>query len=212
MRIYETKKANKDTNRSCIRCHEPVVKGQGYKWVQEYRGPKRVIHTTCGNFKSSELTGNDKLQQLYAVQEDIQAWIDMINITTTKEDLDEFMSECVTTVEEVAEMYRESASAIEDGFGHTTTQSEDAEANADACDEWAMALGQVTDDISDWDEDSKEVCAECGMTEDAGYHYVNETSANTTQHEFFSEGAPDREEWEASVEAALDAVIGELNL
>lgn len=65
MRITTVKAAVKQTRERCLECHQVIEPGQGYRWIKFRYGGRRVLHTTCRTFKSSEMTNNPKLSTIY---------------------------------------------------------------------------------------------------------------------------------------------------
>jgi len=123
-------------NYTCSRCGDTISPGEPYRWAKTRYGPKiiRCMKPSC-EIKASELTGSEKLSQLYAVQEGLQDL--QIASFDTLQDLSAELETFSEQVTEVAEMYRESAQNIEDGFGHSTWQSEELESKADEVESWA---------------------------------------------------------------------------
>lgn len=156
MRVTTVKAARKDQKGLCIRCRKPIVEGEGYRWAKGRYTSKKVIHSTCGSFKQSELTSNDKLSQLYAAIENVDEWIESaqkdVDPLTLLEDAKSALEECADAIEEVVQMYRDSAEAIEDGFGHETYQSEEMNSNADELESFASDVRDSVDDVDEFDE------------------------------------------------------------
>lgn len=167
MRVTTVKKAQKDAGR-CLACHNPVLKGESYRWAAAFRSPRMVRHVDCGPFRSSELASNDKLAELYSAQEAIEDWIAGTgpNDEFTLEDAKTVMEEAADAVEAAAEMYEESASAIEDGFGHSTTQSEEMSDHAEECNDWAQTLRDALDSMSEFGDDDDDSDGETEVISD----------------------------------------------
>ena len=110
----------------CGKCGTTIEPGDPYKWTEikmQYGGRRLVRCSTCPTWRPSELS-TSKMAGIYAAQE---------------------------AVREVAEEYRESAQAIEDGFGHPTYQSDELNERADELDGWADDVEGV--DFDEWDPD-----------------------------------------------------------
>jgi hypothetical protein len=155
MKVTTVGAARKDVGQNCIRCHKPIVIGESYRWAKGRFSHKRVIHAECGGFKASETTDNDKLVQAYSVQESMDE-MEWTNFGDAKADVLTWVGE----IEEVADMYRESAEAIRDGFGHDTSQSEEADEHAEEADDWAATVKDCLDDLSFEDDDASEEAEE----------------------------------------------------
>lgn len=159
MRVHRVKRAAKPQG-LCEVCLLTIQAGTAYNWIKSRYGPKRSRHAHCRPFRPSDLTSNDKLSELYAIQEaiedDVGAWgileqTDLSNLISALEDGAE-------AARGVAEQYRESAENIESGFGHATSQSEELASNGDEVDGWADELEQLSTGLEpapegDWPED-----------------------------------------------------------
>lgn len=134
----------------CQRCSEPITKGQTYyNWSPGFRVRPQYQHAAHGYPRASQTTGNDKLSTLYGAYESIEDAVGSVE----KEDpeslreLASVVSGAKEEVEGVAEEYRESASNIEDGFGHSTFASEEAEENGSQCDDAAQEMESVAETL-----------------------------------------------------------------
>lgn len=152
MRINHVTKARKAQG-ECGACGKEVAAGTAYKWVKARYGPKRVRHEDCPTWKASELTSSDKLAAAYGAQEDIYEaianWAPDPNEPDASDIVEALEAAASTIRDEVAEGYRESASNIEDGFGHSTSQSEELEGKADEADTWADEVEQAASDMDE---------------------------------------------------------------
>lgn len=157
MRVHTVNKAQK-TAGTCVHCQQPVLAGEGYSWAAPFRSHRRIVrHTACGPFRSSQIASNDKLSALYAIQETIEDWIESsANDEFTLDDAKAVMDEAGDAAEEVASQYEESASSIEDGFGHSTYQSEEMTEYAEQCNDWASTLHDALDSVDELDEDEED--------------------------------------------------------
>lgn len=159
MRVNRVKHAAKPG--ICEVCHGDIRIGQPYNWIKSRYGPKRSRHATCRQFRPSDLTSNDKLSSLYAIQERIEdeasAW--GLLESTDLADLVTALDDAAVEAREVADDYRETAENLEQGFGHSTSQSEEIASNGDEVDGWADELEQLSSELEpaypdqdDWDE------------------------------------------------------------
>jgi hypothetical protein len=139
----------------CGACGVTINKGDPYSWAKGRFGPKmtRCAQAKC-RFKPSDLTSNEKLSKLYAAQEVLEEalgnWQDTEGGDAT--DLREALEAAAEEAREAAGMYEESAEAIEEGFGHPTSQSEELRDNGADAEGWADELDQVAGDLEDGDE------------------------------------------------------------
>lgn len=177
---------------NCYTCHEPIEVGASYAWAQPSRFSMRYNwHTTCKAPRASALESNDKRAAAMAAFEDCYDQLDELRTTdhgvdtdvdTTEDDgtvaetvvesIKSILESCAEAVREAAELWRESASNIEDGFGHATSQSEEFESNADEVESVADEVESI--DVpeyseSDWDSFEEWVDSTIDtVTEDVG--------------------------------------------
>lgn len=153
MRVNHVKRAAKPG--ICEVCHGDIRIGQPYCWIKSRYGPKRSRHTTCRPFRPSDLTSNEKLSNLYAIQERIEdetsAW--GLLESTDLDDLVSALDDAATEAREVAEAYQESAGNLESGFGHATSQSEELASNGSEVEGWADELEQLSSALEPADPD-----------------------------------------------------------
>lgn len=151
------KHAKKSTAGTCSDCGAPVMAGQGYNWIKPYCASPIVRHDTCRPFSLSERTSNEKMAILYNIVESIESYLN--NTSVEAFDLDdarEVMDDAVMRADEVAGMYREAVTNIENGFGHPTEPSQEAEMRADDLEAWAPELRDALQDITDFEGDDEE--------------------------------------------------------
>jgi hypothetical protein len=151
-KITTVDKARKSPGK-CGGCGTDIGVGQPYRhWSFRYGGKRvRCMEPGCAP-RSSDLTSNDKLATLYAAVESAEDAIDAWDGEEIS-DLEAILADCASEIRDVAEMYREIASNIEDGFGHATYQSEEAESNAEDLDSFADDVEGASLDGFDVDED-----------------------------------------------------------
>jgi hypothetical protein len=138
----------------CEFCNEPIEVGTPYKHVSPKSGPyggyQRNRHKDCPGWQAWDLTN---------------AWWARIARATSGFDVSEFMDnpdessvenirgaleQVADEVRGLAEESRETASNIEQGFGHSTQQSQEAEDRADALEAWADEIAEA--DLPDFPE------------------------------------------------------------
>lgn len=153
MRINRVKHAAKPG--VCEVCPDAIEVGQPYNWIKSRYGPKRSRHAACRGFRPSDLTSNDKLSRLYAIQERIEdeasAW--GLLESADLDDLVTALDDAVSEAREVADEYRETAENLEQGFGHSTSQSEEIASNGDEIDGWADELETLSSELEAADPD-----------------------------------------------------------
>jgi len=140
MRINVVGKAKKDAG-TCVACLQTVEAGSPYSYVKPRYGPRRVKHMSCRPWRASETTSNDRLSRLYQAQEAVE--------DATIETAADALNDAAEVAREVAEEYRESATNIEEGFGHGTAQSEELAEQGDECDQWAEALEALAGELGE---------------------------------------------------------------
>jgi hypothetical protein len=133
---------------TCDSCHQPIEIGTPYKWIQPKTsangGRKRSRHESCPNWKVWEYSNSWSARIAQAV--------DGFSIETAEstDDVQAALDDLAGAIKELAEESRTSAASMEDGFGHATSQSEEAESRADELDGWADDIKSV--DIPDLPE------------------------------------------------------------
>lgn len=195
-------------NLKCEKCSTEIKPGDPYKWVKPKSGPyggrKRTRCAACPNWRSSELTSSPALSTLYAAQE---TFADDLAAAETAEDVKAALEALAEGVREAGEVYRESASNIEDGFGHSTYQSEELNEKADALESAADEIENA--DVEDFDEDAARSDVEAEILSE----YLDEIGLPTDLTleaaealEEYPEGADefDAEEYERRVEDAVE--------
>jgi len=204
MRVTIVKAAKKATRERCLQCGFAINIGQGYQWVKPRYGGRKVLHTTCRRFKGSETISNDKLSTLAAYIEDAEDELNELDL----DEASSFLQMVADNIREVAEMYSDAKDAIEDGFGHETSQSEEMGDYADQLEEFASDVEGT--DIDEWDESAYE---DEWQAIEAGDEYaleefenINEQAEaiNAARETFMDEK---RNEWEEEVRSALSDAI-----
>jgi hypothetical protein len=109
--------------RRCERCSKEIAVGTPYKWVAPKSGPyggyKRYRCDECPSWKPSELS-SAKTAPIMAAMEDLD-----FTGCVTKDDFVSQLEALADTVQEVADSYIESADNMEEGFGHSTSPSDE---------------------------------------------------------------------------------------
>jgi hypothetical protein len=139
---------------TCTACQQPIEVGTPYKWIAPKSGPyggrRMARHEGCANWQvwdySSSLSA-----QLSQVSYDFSLAVDQAE---SPDDVTSALSDAASAITDIAEQKRESASNIEEGFGHATSQSEELESTADSLEEWAQEI--ETADVPDMT-----ACEEC---------------------------------------------------
>lgn len=130
---------------TCQTCHQPIEIGQPYKWFKmklARGGVKKSYHPGCSIPPSHRTTS--RMGVIYDAQADLD-----FSGCESEEDCRAELESFAQTVREVGEEYTESASNIEEGFGHSTFQSEELTERAEALESWA-------DELESWSPDAEE--------------------------------------------------------
>lgn len=172
-RITTVDKARKDQG-ICMQCGKPIERGMSYRWCRPNRFThRRAWHVSCPQPRPSMLEGNERRAALMSAQEDAEDALNAIDyvagsVSETIDRLREILSDTASQFRDVAEEYEESAQSIEDGFGHSTAQSEEAQEKAQMVEEAADLIEnleipepdeneeETEDDLQNWLEGVKE--------------------------------------------------------
>jgi hypothetical protein len=153
-RITTVKAARKDAG-SCVRCTEPILKGQGYQHVQASRfSPKFKKHTSCPPFKSSELVYDDILGTLYDERDNALAIIDQWDGAKEDQpdpidDLENALSELADHAGEARDEWQSKLDEMPEGFQRGPS-GERLQEKIDAADSYESELQSV--DLEEFDE------------------------------------------------------------
>lgn len=153
-RVTVADKARPLANLKCEKCGKEIAVGDPYKHISPKSGPyggrQRNRCEACPMWRPSETTGSAALAEVYGAQEAASDAISEWDGNT--DDLRSILDDAAEGLRSGAEVWRESASNIEDGFGHPTYQSEELNERADTLDSSADELANV--DLEEWDEDA----------------------------------------------------------
>lgn len=157
MRVTEADKSRPKPNYHCEKCGTEITVGSPYKWIKPKSGPyggrMRVRCMTCPNWRPSETTSSAALSVLYGAQEAADDALGDWDANDGADALREILTNLAEGVREAAEVYEESASNMEDGFGHETSLSAELREKAEALNSAADDIEGNADDIEDFDED-----------------------------------------------------------
>lgn len=144
---------------TCYSCRKPIEPGQEYYWNQPSRFHAQVSwHAGCPHPPASMLESNEKRARAYEAFEQATADLQALEVDGVPvDDLDcsitSILEACAEGINEAAEMWREAASNIEDGFGHSTFQSDEMNDHADVYEDVASSVEQITWDVPEGDDD-----------------------------------------------------------
>jgi hypothetical protein len=121
---------------------EPNEIGTPYKWIQPKTsangGRKRSRHESCPNWKVWEYSNSWSARIAQAVDGF------SVDNAESEDDVTSALDDVAAAIEELAEESATSASSMEDGFGHSTSQSEEAAERAESLETWAGEIKDVT--------------------------------------------------------------------
>jgi chromosome segregation ATPase len=138
-RIHRIAKSRKEQR--CMNGGHVIEVGSSYLWMNpRYRG--KMVTCPVHPFKGSQMTGG-KLSGVYAANEDLEETMSHFGEPMEAGDLDslaEAVQSAADEVRTVAEEYEESATNIEDGFGHETFMSSELREKAEEVEGYASEL------------------------------------------------------------------------
>lgn len=190
----------------CEVCDAEIQVGQPFKWVHPKSSYLRIRCDACPTWQPWDLSN-----ALWARVAQIQADFPGADSFDTPEDVQLALEDIAGQVRELAEEKRESAGNIEDGFGHSTYQSDELNETADSLDDWASEIEGA--DIPDLPEPEEEDCDECGGTgKSKGGETPNDDDVECLECDGTGKVTPDEptdeqmDEWRAEVEDACSVV------
>lgn len=225
--VFITKtEADKTRPKPNLRCDFPgcgreIEPGQGYKWIKPKSGPyggrmmaRHAEHPSWNVWDySSSLSA--RVAQIEHDHGDLTG-------VESVEDAEAVAQEAAEEIRALAEEKREGASNIEEGFGHSTYQSEELEQTADDLDGWADDVEGTEfpdpqdDEYLDQDEVDCDECQGTGMVdnepetkaehEDPDFEWESEVECDNCGGTGQVENEDPETDWDAWREAAQDAL------
>lgn len=180
-----------------------IKPGDPYKWVRVKTGPrsshKRVRCHTCPTWQRWDLS-NSLSARLEKVSHDLGV---AVAEAGDGDDATSARDEAASAIRELAQEKRESASNVEEGFGHPTEQSEELAGIAEQLDSWAEEIEEV--EIPDVPEPEEQDCEDCDATGEQDGEQCDTCNGDgrTTPDEATDE---QMDEWRSEVEDALSIV------
>lgn len=190
----------------CDSCGKDIEIGTPYKWIQPHGRSQMSRHADCPTWQQWEYSSSlsARIAQIQHGEPDGP---------DTPEEITQWLEEKAQEIRDLAEEKRESATNIEEGFGHPTYQSEELNEIADQLDSWADEIEQT--DIPELPEPEDEDCEECGGsgetegedTEDEDADNTCPTCGGSGQVEGDELSEEQLDEWRATaIEAATSAL------
>lgn len=150
----------------CDKCTNTIEVGMPYKWIEPHGRGQMTRCMTCPNWHEWEYS-NSTSARIGQIQYEAD-----FEGCESEEDFKGVLESAATSARELAEEKRESAGNIEDGFGHSTSQSDELNELADALDSWADDLegidfpdiedepdtGPTDEQLETWRGEVREAC------------------------------------------------------
>lgn len=131
--------------------------GESYKWIEPHGRGVMTRHADCPTWNVWEYSSS-----LSARIAEIQGTNDVPDDLAEPSDATSWLEDVAQQIRDLAEEKRESASNIEEGFGHETEQSAELNDIADQLESWADDLEGT--EVPDLPEPEEEDCDTCGGT------------------------------------------------
>jgi hypothetical protein len=143
MAVTQEDRTKPKPNYKCDSCLREIEVGTPYKHITPKSGPyggtKKTRHESCPTWQVWEYSSSMPAR-LAQIAHDFEQAIEGVE---SPEDVTSALEDAATAIEEIAEEKRESATNIEEGFGHPTSASEQLEEIADSLGDWATEIEQV---------------------------------------------------------------------
>ena len=146
----------------CDFCHEGIAVGESYKWIAPKSGPyggrRLARHANHPNWQVWEYS-----QSLAARLAEIAfSFGHAIESAETGDDVQDALNDAADQIEEIAGEKRESAGAMEDGFGHETQPIANLRDIADQLESWADEIRNAN--VPEVPEPEEQDCDSCDGT------------------------------------------------
>lgn len=167
----------------CTQPSREIAVGTAYKWIEPSGRAVRNRHATCPTWNVWEYSSSLSAR-IAQIQHEGPDDFDSL------EDAQSWANDKAQEIRDLAEEKRESASNIEDGFGHPTQQSDELNEIADNLDSWADDVENV--DLPDMPEDEE-------VDEDETVEEKDEEAEEADEIKL--------EEWRDEVRSALEEIL-----
>lgn len=141
----------------CDKCGETIKVGQPYKHISPKSGPYggRTLYRcgTCPTWQVWEYSSSLSARTAQIAYD----FTNEIDSAESEDDISSALETAAESIREIAEEKREAAQNIEEGFGHSTYQSEELEQVAEDLDTWADEVESA--DVPSQDEYQCEECS-----------------------------------------------------
>lgn len=155
--------------RQCEQCSKEITVGSAYKHISIKTGPRSALtRYRCADCPDWQIWDYSSSLQARIAQIDYQARQDMAAVEDIPS-VENVLSETGDAIRDLADEKRTNAQNIEDGFGHSTAQSEELAEQADALDDWAQEFESVDiPELPDPEEADCETCSGTGQITEEG--------------------------------------------
>lgn len=154
LRLTVADKSQPLPNRKCDNCGKEIETGQPYKWIKPKSGPyggsMKVRCGTCPTWQVWEYSYSMSAQLARISYEAGESFDQGVE---TESDVTSILETAAEEIRGIAEEKRQSASNMEEGFGHSTEKSDELNEIADNLDSWADDVEQA--DVPDAPEDDE---------------------------------------------------------
>lgn len=185
----------------CTQPSREIAVGASYKWIEPSGQRIRNRHATCPTWKQWEYSSSLSAR-IAQIQDEGPGDFE------SAEDAQEWASNKAQEIRDLAEEKRESASNIEDGFGHATSQSDELNETADNLESWADEMDSV--DLPEFPEVEEQDCEECNGTGqiDGDEEPTACETCGASGHVVPDPTDDEMQEWADEVRSALEDVLG----
>lgn len=169
-RVHEVKKARASKKeRKCRACGHEIQPGETYRYADQrisYPGFASIRKFWCEKHRPDkyEFIQNPKLEALMRAEDDLH---ESLSGEFTAEEAEAVFVSAGEAVQEIADMMRESAENIREGFGHDTCQSDEFEDKASELEDAAERLSTASSEFPPEPEPEEPEDAERWEEEDA---------------------------------------------
>lgn len=162
-------------NYTCGKCGVEIKPGMPYKWIEPKMRGLMVRCENCPNWNYWEYS--DSLSARVAEIQSNAA--DALGVDfEDRSELEGILQEIASEIRSLAEEKEEAASNMEEGFGHSTYQSDELNEQAEQLNSWADEVESV--DIPDMPEPEEQDCTECEATGEIDGETCNTCSGDKT--------------------------------
>lgn len=142
MRVTVVDKTQPKPLYTCDHCRKPIEIGTPYKHISPKSGPyggrKLTRHESCPQWKVWEYSSSWSARIAQATDGF------SVSQASSPEEVQDILNGVAESIKELADESRTTAQSMEEGFGHPTSKSEEAEQRGSDLDEWADEIEGVT--------------------------------------------------------------------